>query len=141
MSTVEEGIMIGASRLRNLLHRHMEGHFREHGLTSAQFSVLEALYAKGDLSVGDIQEAMLGTPGNVPVIINNLARDGFVTKYPGEKDRRVSMVRLTDRGRELMAGLYPHPHQEWLEEVLEPLSAQDRQDLAHLLARCVRKLR
>ena len=40
-----------------------------------------------------------------------------------------------------MAGLYPHPHQEWLEEVLEPLSAQDRQDLAHLLARCVRKLR
>ena len=48
MSTTEEIILIGVCRLRNLMIREMENHFREYGLTSAQFSVLEVLYAKGD---------------------------------------------------------------------------------------------
>ncbi len=140
MSTTEEVILICASRIRNLMHRELGRHFAEHGLTLAQFSVLEVLLAKGDLSVGEIQEKVLGTPGNIPGIINNLVKAGYVTKTPDEKDRRVSRVSMTEAGRELLAGIYPHPHQEWLEEILSPLSADERKTLASTLLKSYQKM-
>ena len=141
MSTTEEIILIGVSRLRNLMHREMENHFREFGLTNAQFSVLEALYSKGELNVGEIQEYILGTPGNVPVIINNLAKSGYVAKKQSETDRRIYKISLTDEGLKLMERIYPHPHQEWLEDILSVLSENERKELAAILLKSYKKIR
>lgn len=141
MSTTEDKILIGISRLRNLMHREMENHFREYGLTSAQFSVLEALYSKGELTVGEIQETILGTPGNVPVIINNLVKSGYVTRAQDEKDRRVSRITLSDTGRELVSSIFPQPHQAWLEDILAALSEDEKNELASVLVRSYQKIR
>ncbi|MEE1353907.1 MAG: MarR family transcriptional regulator [Acutalibacteraceae bacterium] len=141
MSTTEEKILIGVSRLRNLMFREMETHFREYGLTSAQFSVLEALYSKGQLTVGEIQEAILGTPGNVPVIVNNLVKAGYVTKNRDEKDRRVSRITLSKEGKDLMESMYPQPHQSWLEEILAPLTKEERKELAAMLIKSYQSIR
>lgn len=141
MSTTEDTILIGVSRLRNLIHREMEKHFRKFGLTSAQFSVLEALYSKGELNVGEIQEYILGTPGNVPVIINNLVKSGYAAKKQSEKDRRISEISLTDEGMKLVKSIYPHPHQEWLEDIMSGLSKDEREELASVLRKCCRKIK
>ena len=141
MSTTEEKILIGVSRLRNLMHRAMERHFRENGLTSAQFSVLEALYSKGELKVTEIQEAILGTPGNVPVIINNLAKAGYVSKKQDAEDKRVSFISLTDSGRELIERIYPEQHQIWLEEILSPCSKEEKEKLSKLLIQSYNKVK
>lgn len=140
MSTTEEKILIGVSRLRNLMHREMESHFREYGLTSAQFSVLEALNSKGELTVGKIQELILGTPGNVPVIINNLVKDGYVTKTQDAQDRRVSRIALSDAGHELISSIYPQFHQAWLEDILDTLSEDEKKELASVLVRSYQKI-
>ena len=132
MSTTEEKILIGVSRLRNLMHREMESHFREYGLTSAQFSVLEALNSKGELTVGKIQELILGTPGNVPVIINNLVKDGYVTKTQDAQDRRVSRIAISDAGHELIKA--------WLEDILDALSEDEKKELASVLVRSYQKI-
>lgn len=141
MGTTEDNILIGISRIRNIMHRKMEGHFHEFGLTSAQFSVLEAIYSKGELNVGQIQESILGTPGNVPVIINNLVKSGYVVKKQSNQDRRISEISLTNLGRDLMASIYPHPHQEWLEEILSGLSRTERQTLATILIQSYQKIK
>lgn len=133
MSTTEEKILIGVSRLRNLMHREMGRHFGEYNLTTAQFSILEALYSNGDLNVGEIQEKILGTPGNTPGVINTLIKSGYVAKKQDENDRRISRVSMTESGKELMASIYPHPHQEWLEEILSVLSKEEREVLAKAL--------
>ena len=124
-----------------MMIREMENHFREYGLTSAQFSVLEVLYAKGELTVGEIQESILGTPGNVPVIINNLIKGGFATRTKDEKDRRVSRIALSPEGKQLMERIYPEPHQSWLEEILAPMAKEERKELEDMLVKTYQNIR
>lgn len=58
------------------------------GLTSSQFAVLEALYNKGDLKICEIIEKILTTSGNITVVIKNLEKEEFISKYPDPEDKR-----------------------------------------------------
>lgn len=63
------------------------------GLTAAQFGVLEILYHKGNLRIGEILEGTLSTGGNMTVVIENLEKTGFVVRYPDPRmEGRVSYV-------------------------------------------------
>ena len=48
--------------------------FREFDLTPAQFGVLDVLYAKGRMKVGDLIESTLATSGNMTVVIKNMEK-------------------------------------------------------------------
>ena len=72
LSRTDRGLMIGLSRVTNDLQRQVGVLCGQHDLTQTQFAILEALYSKGDLLVGEIQRLILSTPGNVPFVINNL---------------------------------------------------------------------
>ena len=56
MSKIELKIFIGMSRAINKINRATNKIYTKYGLTSGQFAVLEVLYHKGDLSVGEVQE-------------------------------------------------------------------------------------
>lgn len=60
----------------------------EYNLTLGQFAVLEALYHKGDLTVGQVQRAILSSSGTVPVIVGNLEKRGYLARQTDEADRR-----------------------------------------------------
>ncbi len=107
MSIAEEKLLIALSRLRNLLFRDLDIIFTENHLTTTQFAVLEVLYHKGDLCVGDIQRLILGTSGNVPLVIKNLRKDDLVSTHKGETDGRITMVSLTPKGLALIQKVYP----------------------------------
>ncbi|WP_235899151.1 MarR family transcriptional regulator [Suipraeoptans intestinalis] len=50
-------------------------------MTLSQFAVLEALYSKGDLTVGEVREKILSSVGTIPVIVNNLVGRGYVNDW------------------------------------------------------------
>jgi MarR family 2-MHQ and catechol resistance regulon transcriptional repressor len=79
----------------------------EHGLTYPQFQVLEALLHKGSLTIGQIRDAILSSNGTVPVVVDNLQKKGLVRRTKDPKDRRRSVVSLTDEGRELIELVWP----------------------------------
>ena len=53
---------------------------RKYGLTLPQFAVLEALYHKGDLSVGELKESVLSTDGTIPVVTRHLKPAGAYSR-------------------------------------------------------------
>lgn len=132
MSSVNEKLLIGISRVRNHLHRELDVVFRENGLTSPQFAVLEVLYSKGELCVGEIQEAILSTPGNVPVIIHNLEKQGLISRRTSDIDKRVSLIALTDKGHRLITKVYPAQTRR-LDELLAGYAPETKQQLVSLL--------
>ena len=107
MEKIELKIFIGMSRALNKINRATNKVYIKYGLTSAQFAVLEALYHKGDLSIGEVQEKILSTSGTIPVIVKNLERDGFLERYNDEKDKRRYILHITEKGRKLMDIVYP----------------------------------
>ena len=107
MADSEMKIFIGMNRALNAIHRASDQIFRKYGLTRGQFAVLEALYHKGVLSIGCVQALVLTTGGNIPVIVRNLEKQGYLTRRRDGGDRRKYMLDITPEGRRLMDRAYP----------------------------------
>ncbi len=102
------------------------------GLTLSQFSVLEALYHKGDLRICEIIEKTLSTGGNMTVVVNNLIKEGLISRCKDPVDGRASVVTLTDKGRAIIGELFPR-HVANIQSLMEGLDEDEKSQLLILL--------
>jgi MarR family transcriptional regulator, 2-MHQ and catechol-resistance regulon repressor len=101
-------------------------------ITMNQFQVLEVLYHRGDLNIGTITGLTLSTPGNTTVVVRNLKRDGFIVSIPDPKDKRASILSITQKGKELIEKLFP-THAKNFETYFDVLSEEEMDRLFTLL--------
>lgn len=113
--------------VRSVLYRGLEAD----GVTESQFGVLEILLHLGPLCPGDISRKLFRSGGNVTVVLDNLARRGFVERRPDPKDRRRVGVRLTKEGRATIRRLFPR-HLERIVASFSALTAEEQDSLARL---------
>src|ERR1700704_782452 len=79
---------------------------RETGIDDTDFRILEALLNKGPLPVNTIGPKVHLTPGSISVAIDRLLKRGLVSRVESTEDRRVRIVSLTLKGRELIAPVF-----------------------------------
>lgn len=132
LSRTDASLMIALNRITSHLLHEVSLLCARHDLTLTQFAILEALQAKGDLLVGEIQRSILSTPGNVPYVLNNLEKKGFVLKKDVEGDRRCTRISLAPLGRERIQEVLPE-HDALLEELFGVLSLGQRKALLESL--------
>lgn len=104
---------------------------RDFGLTESQFGVLETLLHLGPLAQGQICQKILRSGSNVTTVVDNLERDGLVRRVRDEHDRRVQVVHLTDRGRELIGRAFP-AHAQRITTTLAALTPDEQDELGRL---------
>lgn len=124
--------VIALNRATNHLNRRALAVFRKHGLTMMQFAVLEALYHKGSLKVGEIIEKILTTGGNMTVVLKNLAKDGLITKRIDPEDSRAMLISITDKGSRVMERVFPEYLAD-LRDFLETISDSEKKNLVAVL--------
>lgn len=129
---IERKILIGLHRCVNALDKKTSRIAQEYKLTFSQFMVLEALYSKGDMSVGQVRERILSSVGTIPLIVNNLVKMGYVQRLPYESDRRVCILHLTEAGEEVLRQVAPK-NRAMLEEELAVLEPQEQETFVALL--------
>ena len=88
------------------------------GLTPQQHQVLVSLCAAegGELSIGELANALMLRHHSVSGLADRLESLGLVDRARSELDRRVVVLRLTDKARELMSSL-SHTHREELRRI------------------------
>lgn len=72
-----------------------------HGLTLAQWVVLQSIWRNGDLSVKEIAKLTGNAPPAASRIIDRMVSAGLVERQPDENDRRAVTVNVTDKGEAL----------------------------------------
>ena len=102
----------------------------ETGLGDSDFRVLEALLSKGSLPVNTIGPKVWLTPGSISVAVDRLEKKKLV-KRRTTADRRVRLVELTAKGRELVAKTFER-HAAAMEKATS-LSKEERLKLLELL--------
>lgn len=107
MDSIPLAIYIGLARTMKHINQQTNRLYEQYGLTAGQFAVLEVLYHKGDLCVGEVQEKILSSTGTIGVILSNLEKLGYLVKYSDVKDKRKSLIHITEQGRDLMAVVFP----------------------------------
>ncbi len=101
------------------------------GLSSSQFAVLEALYHVGPMCLSDLAHKILKTSGNLTMVVGNLEKRGLVTRQQSAQDRRFVSVAITEKGRKLMARIFP-VHLARIVELMDRLSPAQQDELARL---------
>ena len=120
------------TRAEHAIHRQELQTIRESGLTTAQFGVLEALYNKGDLRIGELIEKILTTSGNITVVIKNLEKDGLIKKNPDPEDKRSTIISITDKGKEVIESILPN-HIHNIERIFSVLTDEEKVTLKNIL--------
>ena len=131
-------VYISMSRVINTLRRENNKLILKHDLTLGQFAVMEALYSKGRLSTGEVMEKILTTSGNIPVIVKNLEKDGFITRKQDEADKRRFILDLTDKGKYLMDEIVPE-NLKFMDELISLWDDDDKEELIILMNKFRRK--
>lgn len=132
MARTELKILIGLHRAVNYIDQQTAKICAGKKLSLGQFGVLEALYHKGDLSVGQVQEKILSTSGTIAVIVSNLEASGYICKERDSRDKRRFILHLTDAGRQVIAQVYPENEAKII-SIMEFWTTEEQQSLAALL--------
>ncbi|HET8655912.1 MAG TPA: MarR family transcriptional regulator [Longimicrobiaceae bacterium] len=111
-----------------------------HGLGGSEFGVLELLYHKGRLSLGEVGERILLTSGSTTYVIDKLEARGLVRRAACPDDRRVCYVELTPEGEALIGTVFP-AHARRVREITDGLSVEEKREAAELLKRLGRGVR
>ena len=94
------------------------------GLGDSDFRVLEVLLHKGPLPVNTIGPIVDLTPGSISVAVDRLVAKGLVSRVESAEDRRVRIVALTPRGKDLIVPAF-RKHAGQMKRVFSELSPEE----------------
>lgn len=130
-------VMSRLSRLNRHLDLARRSAFAANDLEPWEFDVLAALRRKGapyEDSPSALVAETLSTSGTMTNRLTRLEARGYVTRHRAETDRRSSIVRLTDAGKQAaeatLTTLLDHER-----DLLAGMDANDQQQLTRLLRR------
>src|SRR5258708_486357 len=84
------------------LTRYAAAGIEDTGLGDSDFGVLEVLPHKGPLPVNTIGPIVDLTPGSISIAVDRLVAKGWVSRVESAQDRRVRIVALSARGKDLI---------------------------------------
>ena len=110
------------------LTRYAAAGIEETGLGLTDFGVLEVLLHKGPLPVNTIGPIVDLTPGSISIAVDRLFEKGLVTRVESSEDRRVRIVALTPRGKDLIGSAF-RKHAGQMRKVFAELSQEELRGL------------
>jgi MarR family 2-MHQ and catechol resistance regulon transcriptional repressor len=104
----------------------------ETGIDDTDFRILEALLNKGPLPVNAIGPKVFLTPGSISTAVDRLVERGLVSRVESSEDRRVRVVSLTAKGKELIAPIF-RKHAAEIRKVFADASPKELRTLETIL--------
>jgi DNA-binding MarR family transcriptional regulator len=102
--------------------------------TLPRFDLLANLEREDGQTLAALSRRMLVTAGNLTGLVDRAERDGVVERRADPKDRRLSRVFLTDKGRRLIHEILPL-HAGHVGQLLRGLEPTERRELRRLLGK------
>lgn len=124
-------------RLTRRLHRIQSRQLEPIGITPAQFRLLRTV-AGYDAAprMADLAQRLDVVPRAVTTLVDALETSGRVRRAPDPDSRRVVRIEITDEGRATLRSLR-NARRAAAEEILAPLTAEQREVLGGLLSALV----
>ena len=125
-------LFVVLARAQAAIARHTEEQVAARGVTVTEWAILEAIYHKGPMLLGDVQRAILVSSGGITYLVDRLEKRGLVARKACPTDRRARYATLTAAGESLVRDAFPE-HQECIEQAMKGLNATEQRECARLL--------
>ena len=123
-----EHVWLVMMKAMRALTRYAAAGIEETGLGLTDFGILEVLLHKGPLPVNTIGPIVDLTPGSISIAVDRLFEKGLVSRVESTEDRRVRIVALTPRGRDLIGSAF-RKHAGQMRKVFSELSPKELRSL------------
>jgi MarR family transcriptional regulator, 2-MHQ and catechol-resistance regulon repressor len=110
------------------LTRYATADIEDTGLGLSDFAVLELLLHKGPLPVNTIGSIVDLTAGSISIAVDRLVAKGLVSRVESAEDRRVRIVALTPRGKDVIVSAF-RKHSGQMKRVFAELSPEELRGL------------
>lgn len=100
-------VVIEILRASNLLVDDLKKTLKNYPINTTEFSVMEFLYSKGEKSIQEIRDRVLLASGSATYVVDNLEKKGYVNRIINETDKRVTYIKLTREGKDLINNIFP----------------------------------
>lgn len=98
--------------------------------------VLTRLNEQEGKPMNKIGEELWCDVSNITGVVDRLEKQGLVRRTAHPDDRRISLITITPKGKEVLAGTLPE-HEQALIQRLSNLSPEERKTLAELLKKII----
>jgi MarR family transcriptional regulator, 2-MHQ and catechol-resistance regulon repressor len=125
-------LWIALARAHNAVAAHAADDVARHGLTPAEFGVLEALHHRGPMLLGEVQRRILVSSGGITYLVDRLEKRGLVERRDCPGDRRARLAALTAEGERLIRDIFP-AHAARIKQALAGLDKKEKREAIRLL--------
>lgn len=112
---------------------------RRGDITPEQFWLLRRLHEHGPASIGEIADALGVSQSSATTACQRLEKAGLATRARDVADERIVRVTLTPLGRDRIDA-WRRQKREALAELLDPLTAGEREELQRLMRKALSAL-
>ena len=124
--------VIGILRTSNLLVDDLKKTLKNYPINTTEFSVMEFLYSKGEKSIQEIRDRILLASGSATYVVDNLERKEYVSRIVNQNDRRVTYIKLTEAGKDLINDIFP-THKKNTKKIFNDLTNEELITLKEIL--------
>ena len=117
----------------------MDRWLERHGLSESRLSVLIRLSRIGEITLGDLADALDTSPRNITGLVDLLERDGLVERFPDPDDRRATRVKLSPAGKAKLDEIAAEKNRSQ-DELVAGFTEPELKQLRHLLLKLVQNL-
>lgn len=101
-------------------------------ISNNDMHIIEAIGISEPRNMSAIAKTLLVTVGTLTIAVNNLVKKGYVNRTRSEKDRRVVLISLTEKGKRA----YEHHrqfHEKMIKATIQNMNPQEEEVLAQAL--------
>ena len=131
LNDIDLKLVVVLSRMSNALSEGLLSSIKNIGLHPTEFALLEVIYHKGPQPIQKIGEKILITSGNMTYVADKMEKKGLVYRSNHPKDRRVTLLNLTNEGKKVMDEAFPK-HHEHIQQLLDGLTQSEKEVLLDL---------
>ena len=124
--------VIGIMRANNLLVGDLKKTLKNYPINATEFAVMEFLSSKGEKSIQEIRDRILLASGSATYVVDNLEKKGYVNRKISQKDKRVTYIKLTKIGENLMDDIFPI-HKINTKKIFDDLTEEELDTLKDIL--------
>jgi DNA-binding MarR family transcriptional regulator len=138
--STDEKVLMAIVRAAEFFKRSHSNVFKNFGLSFPQYNVLRVLEASknGQNKISDVSRIMLVPGANITGIAKRLAKDGFIIKKSDPRDDRVTILKITPKGKKALQKIATQKDQR-LKLMLKNLSTGQKHDLIEQVKSILKK--
>lgn len=109
-------VLVALRRITQAIDLHSRQLVRTYGLTGPQLVILEEISMHEGISVTELARAISLSQATVTGILLRLEKRGFVLRSRGVRDKRTTMVAITEEGRAILDTAPPLLQETFVEQ-------------------------